>query len=417
MTQDKNWMIEHITKCRVCGGQRLNQVFDMGPMPLANALRVVKNPPNMRFPLTLLFCEDCSLVQIRETIDKGILFSGDYLYYSSQSKTMVQSARELAEENITFQPLTQDDLVMEAASNDGYLLQHYVKAGVRVIGVDPAVECAKVAETVGVKTDVEFFTANYAEKYRGAVTIFHANNVLAHTYDQNDFVRGISIVLKDEGLAIIEVPYLGNMIEHREFDTIYHEHLCYFSLTALNRLFMRHGLVIVDVEQLAIHGGSIRVFVHKGKSTPSTAVRYMLADEQKRGMHIWKYYADFGARANMLGADLWRLFDKIHRANSSAKIAGYGAAAKGNQLLSYFNIDFLERVIDSTPAKQGKFMAGVDTKIVKPFGDLHGSMIDDIDYVLILAWNFKDEIMAKHPQFKGKWIVPIPDVQIVQRKD
>jgi SAM-dependent methyltransferase len=404
----KDEVLSNIAKCRVCGSGRLNVVFDMGQMPLANALRTTLTP-NPRYPLTLLFCEDCSLVQIRETIDKSVLFSSDYLYYSSQSKTMVESARALVDDIYFTRELGPDDLVMEAASNDGYLLQHYVAAGTRVIGVDPATECAKIAATVGVKTDVEFFTAEYAKKYADQVSVFHANNVLAHTYDQNDFVRGVSIVLKDDGVAIIEVPYLGSMIKNREFDTIYHEHLCYFSLTSLQRLFHQHGLSITDVVQCEIHGGSLRIFVSKGRKQPSAAVRYHLAQEQRQGMHVWNYYADFGARANMLGADLWRTFDKIHRDDYSG-VAGYGAAAKGNQLLSYFNIDFLDYVIDSTPAKQGKFMAGVDTAIVRPF---EFQAYDDPARVLILAWNFKDEIMAKHPEFKGKWIVPIPDVQVV----
>ncbi len=398
-----------IDKCRVCGSGRLDQVFDMGNLPLANGLRDTRKPA-ARYPLTLLFCEECSLVQIRETLDPEVLFSPDYVYYSSQSKTMVDSAAKLVKQMIAERVLGPADLVMEAASNDGYLLQHYVAENVPVIGVDPARKAAEVAETKGVKTDVQFFTAVYAERYRKSVAVFHANNVLAHTHSQNDFVRGIATVLRDDGVAVIEVPYLGEMIEHREFDTIYHEHLCYFSLTALQTLFRQHGLEITDVERLPIHGGSLRLFVRKpaGPFGPSAKIRALLRDEQRRGMHLWKHYADFGERVNRLGMDLWRTFDWIHRNEGNVPIVGYGAAAKGNQLLSYFKIDFLPFVVDSTPAKQGKFMAGVDTKIVPPEGHAEWG-----DHILILAWNFKDEIVAKHPDFKGKWIVPIPDVQVI----
>lgn len=405
--------ISFIRKCRVCGGGRLQPVFDMGLMPLANALRTDK-APNQRYPLTLLFCEECTLVQIRETIDPSVLFSDNYLYYSSQSETAVSSARALAEKMIKSHDLQVGDLVMEAASNDGYLLKHYLASGASVIGVDPAREAAKIAAEVGVHTDVEFFSARYAEKYRDMVDVFHANNVLAHVQNQNDFVRGIEMVLRPGGVAVIEVPYLGKMISHREFDTIYHEHLCYFSLTSLQRLFSQHGLSIRHVDMLSIHGGSLRVFVMKGKATQSQETRDLLRLEQRDGMHLWNYYADFGARANMLGSDLWRLFDRIHRNRPDARISGYGAAAKGNQLLSYFDIDFLNSVIDSTPAKQGKYMSGVNTLISSPSHEYFGEKwTEHTDFVLILAWNFKEEIMAKHPDFKGKWIVPIPDVQLV----
>jgi SAM-dependent methyltransferase len=397
-----------ISKCRVCGSARLNHVFSMGNMPLANALRLDPRAENDKYPLTLLFCEDCSLVQIREDVDKEVLFSKDYVYYSSQSKTMVESSRILAEGLIQSELLDETSLVMEAASNDGYLLQHYVNKGVRVIGFDPAEKTAEVAKTKGVPTRIEFFGTDAARGYTGEVDVFHANNVLAHTSNQNDFVAGIAKVLKDTGVAVIEVPYLGHMIDRREFDTIYHEHLCYFSLTALSRLFSQHGMAIAKVEELPIHGGSLRIFAKRGKAPPDYLVRSILAREQRDGMHLMKYYSDFGERVNRLGTELWRTFDRIHRKMPGAKIAGYGAAAKGNQLLSYFDIDFLEYVVDSTPAKQGKYMAGVPTPIVSP----QNANLPDQDYVLLLAWNFKKEIMAKHPEYKGAWIIPVPNVVI-----
>ena len=406
-----------IKGCRICGNRDLDQIFDMGPMALANAIREV-DTFNTRYPLTLLFCPKCSLVQIRETVDPNVLFNSGYVYYSSQSKTMVESARELAER------LTEGRkhrLVMEAASNDGYLLQYYLKLGHPVVGVDPAVDCAHVAAEKGVRTDLEFFGSEYAKRYAGQVAIFHANNVLAHTSDQNDFVEGIKTVLAPDGIAVIEFPYLGKMIENREFDTIYHEHLCYFSLSAFSTLVQLHDLVVYDVEKLPIHGGSLRVYVrHPVSPIPEdpTLAHKIFCDERNSGMHFRSYYADFGERVNRLGVDLWRTFDDVHRSYPGASIAGYGAAAKGNQLLTYFGMgpEVIEKVYDSTPAKQGKFMAGVSVPIVAPDPELR-----DMDYVLILAWNFKDEIMAKHPQFNnprtgGKWIVPIPNVEILNKE-
>jgi SAM-dependent methyltransferase len=300
-------------RCRACGAEDgLEPILDLGPMPLANRLLTAEqlNEPEPTFPLRLVFCRCCTLLQITETVPPEILFR-NYLYFSSFSDAMVRHAREIAERTIAERGLGSDSLVMEAASNDGYLLQHFARRGVPVLGIEPARNVASVARDHGVPTVSEFFGSELAVQFRRegkGADIFFANNVLAHVADLNDFVRGIQRLLKADGRAIIEVPYAKDMLDKVEFDTIYHEHLCYFSLTALDRLFREHRLLIEAVERLPIHGGTLRLFVGHEKAIRSRlTVTDLLSEEARWGVDRPEGYRDFAGRVECLKASLYHL--------------------------------------------------------------------------------------------------------------
>jgi SAM-dependent methyltransferase len=414
-----------IGQCRICGFSQLHDVLEFGSMPLANSLetaeeRVRNDGP--RAPLTLTFCEECSLVQIRETVDPETLF-GHYLYFSSVSSAFVQHARELAERTIRRQGLRKDSLVVEAASNDGYLLRHYRDAGVPVLGVEPAENIARVAEDAGIRTRCRFFSEAEAEEIvhdHGQADVFHANNVLAHVADQNDFVRGVRRVLKPGGIAIFEFPYLGKMIENLEFDTIYHEHLCYFSMTSATKLFEQNGLAVLDVEHLSFHGGSLRVTVgHPVWSYPlwsvedarGPKVKDLIGEEHHRGLDRVDRYLKFVAQVNRLGMTLWQVIFDIKRAGGL--IAAYGASAKGSTLMNYFGIDddVLEFVADRSLHKQGLFTPGNHLPILSPDELIR----QRVTHALLLTWNFYEEISSQNREWLdrgGVWIIPLPLVTV-----
>jgi hypothetical protein len=400
--------------CRSCGAKGLELVLSLGRTPLANSLLtqddLVRAEPT--FPLDLAFCPGCSLVQITETVPPEQLFS-EYLYFSSVSDALLAHARELVERVIDGRRLTASSRVIELASNDGYLLQYYVARGVPVLGIDPAANVARVAIERGVPTLVEFFGTDLARRLRGqgeTADVIHANNVLAHVADLNGFVEGIALLLKDDGVAIIEAPYLKDLIDHCEFDTIYHEHLCYYSLTALDRLFRRHGLHLEDVERLPIHGGSLRVSVGKrGAATPAVAA--LLSEEAAWGVDRFATYRDFGARVEALKASLRSTLAEFKRRGD--RIAAYGAAAKGSTLLNYFGIgrETLDFVVDRSPHKQGRFMPGVHIPIRAP-----ERLLEEMpDEVLLLTWNFADEILEQQKTYRklgGRFIIPVPEVKV-----
>ncbi len=284
-------------RCWSCGGGDLAPVLDLGRTPLANSLVRPEDAAlaDAAFPLELAFCRGCALVQITESVPPSQLFS-EYLYFSSFSDTMLRHARALVERLTRDRKLGPSSLVVEVASNDGYLLQYYRDAGVQVLGVEPAQNIAKVAVEKGIPTVADFFGDALAQRLRAEgrrADVMHANNVLAHVPDLNGFVRGFKTLLADDGVAVFEAPYVRDMIEGVEFDTIYHEHLCYFSLTALDGLFRRNGLAVVRVERVPIHGGSLRVFVsHEGTPADET-VAAMLADERREGLDALPYYEQF----------------------------------------------------------------------------------------------------------------------------
>ena len=404
--------------CRSCGADRLVSVLDLGTTPLANALIVSEalSQPEERFPLELAFCERCALAQITESVPPGKLFR-EYLYFSSFSDTMLRHAEAIADRLRGERGLGPSSLVVEVASNDGYLLQFYKRAGIPVLGIEPAANIARVAEGErGIPTLCDFFgtdlAARLAQEGKRA-DIVHGNNVLAHVPDLNGFVRGIATVLKPGGLAVFEVPYVGDMVERLEFDTIYHEHLCYFSLSALVPLFGRHGLAIVRVERLDIHGGSLRVFAaHSQGASADETVQAMLVREECDGLAQSAYYADFAERVRRLGRALTRVLQDLKK--SGARIAAYGASAKGSTLLNTFGIgsDLLDFVVDRSSYKQGRYTPGTHLPISAP-----ARLLEEMpNYVLLLTWNFEREILAQQEEYRrrgGLFVVPLPDVRIV----
>ena len=406
------------TTCRSCGGPNLSPVLSLGSTPLANALRTREqlSLPEPQFPLDLVFCSDCSLVQITETVPPEQLFS-DYPYFSSFSDTMVARCRDLVRRIVKEKALGGSSLAAEVASNDGYLLQFYNEAGVPVLGIEPASNIAAVAVKKGIRTICDFFGADLADslvRQYGRADVIHVNNVLAHVANLNGVVQGLRRFVKDEGAIVIEVPYVRDMIEKLEFDTVYHEHLCYFSLTALNMLFGRHGLTIDDVERLEIHGGSLRVFagMEGNRHKQSARVTELLHEERNVGVDRADFYRGFGPRVDRLKNDLVTLLKELQR--SGKRVAAYGASAKGSTLLNYFGIGAadLEFVADRSTVKQGRYTPGTHLPIKAP----EALMEERPDYVLLLTWNFADEILRQQEPYRrqgGKFIIPIPEVQVV----
>jgi SAM-dependent methyltransferase len=407
--------------CRSCNSTGLISILNLGHTPLANGLLTAEqlSDPEATYPLELVFCKHCTLIQITETVPPEQLFR-EYFYQSSFSDTMLRHARQLAGKLLRDRNLDGRSLVVEVASNDGYLLQFYQQAGVPVLGIEPAQNIARIAREKGITTIGEFFGVEAAEKLRDEgkrADVIHANNVLAHVADLNGFVRGLGLLLKDEGLAVIEAPYVKDMIDRSEFDTIYHEHLCYFSLTALSTLFVRHGMVIQDVERLDIHGGTLRIYAGKaghgaGAANSSSAVEYLLKEEAEWGVGQLEFYSGFGTKIEHLRSDL---LSQMRRLKSDQKrIAVYGASAKGSTLLNYFGIgtETIDFVVDRSVLKQGHYTPGTHLPIYSP-----AKLLETMpEYTLLLTWNFADEVLEQQAEYRrrgGRFIIPIPEVKIV----
>jgi SAM-dependent methyltransferase len=404
-----------VTACRSCGATRLDLVLSLGRTPLANALLKEDelSKPEATFPLDLVFCPECALVQITETVPPEQLFS-HYLYLSSFSDTMVKHSEELATRLIKQRNLDAASLVMEIASNDGYLLQFYKRAGVPVLGIEPAANIARVAEDKGIPTLVRFFGKDLGQELHATgsrADVIHANNVLAHVADLNGFVEGLALALKPNGVAVIEAPHVKPMIERLEFDTIYHEHLCYYSLTALKPLFKRHGLEIVDVFEIPLHGGSLQVHAAL-KGSPSDRVARLLDEERTAGVGNAEFYKDFGDKVRALKKDLVAMLHDL--TSKKSQIAAYGASAKGSTLLNYCGVgrETLEFVADRSTVKQGLYTPGTHLPIKAP----EALLAEMPDHVLLLTWNFADEILEQQAAYRkqgGRFIIPVPEPQIV----
>jgi SAM-dependent methyltransferase len=403
--------------CRSCESCSGNEVIDLGLQPLANNLLPV--PPEQageepRFPLIVDVCNDCFLMQLRELVPPVRLFS-EYLYFSSFSDSMLRHAREAMERHTAEHSLGAESLVVEIASNDGYLLQYFNQRGIPSLGIEPAANIAKVAQQKGIDTRVEFFSKALAgtlvEEGKKADLIL-GNNVFAHVPDVNDFVAGIAALLKPEGVAALEFPWGHEMVRNLEFDTIYHEHVYYFNAVALVPLFRRHGLEIFRIEKLPIHGGSLRIHASRtGTRAVESSVHEIVEEETSAGATTAGYYEEFSQAVVNLKKDLLHLLaDLIGKGHS---IAAYGASAKGSTLLNYCSIGrkTLSFIVDRSTYKQGKFSPGMHLPILPPESLLEKHP----DYTLLLTWNFADEILAQQKAYRdagGRFIIPVPKPSI-----
>jgi SAM-dependent methyltransferase len=403
--------------CKGCGSGNLEVILSLGEQPLANALRTIAeaDAPEPRYPLDVAFCAACSLTQLTVSVPPEILFA-EYAYFSSYSPSVVSNARDLVADIVRTRQLDGSDLAMEIASNDGYLLRHYQQAGVPVLGIDPAENVAAVAIADGVPTLCEFFGARIGEQLRAAghrASVVHAHNVLAHVPDISGMLHGIASVLRDDGRVIIETPYVRDLVDRVEFDTVYHEHLFYYSLTSLDRLLSAHGLGLVDVERIPIHGGSLRVTAALDGAAPTTDTVAVLLDEESRlGIDQRDYYRDFGARVAHLCAELHDLILRLRGAGR--RIAGYGAAAKATVLLNTLGIghEAIEFVVDRNPHKQGRLVPGTRIPIL-PVEHLVEEHPDD---TVLFVWNFADEVLEQQSEYRargGRFLIPIPEPRLV----
>jgi SAM-dependent methyltransferase len=404
-------------ECRSCGGKRGQLILDLGRQPLANNLLRPEDldKPEPRFPLRLFLCLDCWLLQIADLVPPVELFS-EYFYFSSFSDAMLRHARQTAKRYQDEFTLGPRSLVVEVASNDGYLLKNFVAAKIPCLGIEPAANIAEVARKNGVPTMAEFFGAALAGKLKAdgkSADLLLGNNVFAHAPDTNDFVAGLGELLKPDGRIILEFPHAVDFIGKCEFDTIYHEHIFYFSLTALLPLFARHDLEIFHVERLPIHGGSLRLFAgHRGAHAVRDSVAALLAEETGLGLATPDYYAGFTRQAGAIKSALVDCLGELKRQGKS--IAAYGAAAKGSTLLNFCGLgrETFDFVADRSTFKQGWFTPGLHLPIVPPEHLLEKMPA----YTLLLTWNFADEILAQQRAYRergGKFIVPIPEAKIV----
>jgi SAM-dependent methyltransferase len=403
--------------CRSCGSTDLRPFLDLGRTPLPDALVDVGADRSREewFPLAVAFCPDCTLVQITEEVSAEKMFVDNYHYYSSFSDHLLKHSRDHALGLVETRGLGAVNLVVELASNDGYLLKNFVEAGVPVLGIDPSPGPAAAAVEAGVPTLREFFGIDLARRLvaegRRADVII-ANNVMAHVPDLNGFVAGMKVLLADDGLITVENPYVRDLIDHCEFDTIYHEHYCYFSCTAVQALVRRHGLWLNDVEYFEqLHGGTLRWHIGHHDRRSDTLLGY-LREEEQRGLTGASAYTSFADRVRGVCTDLAGHIGDLRAGGRT--VAAYGAAAKGAMMLNHAGLgtDLVEFVVDRNPHKQGKLMPGTHQPVRSP----DALVTERPDYVLLLAWNFRDEIMAQQSEYLdrgGRFIVPVPTPEVV----
>jgi 2-polyprenyl-3-methyl-5-hydroxy-6-metoxy-1,4-benzoquinol methylase len=403
-------------RCRFCAAPLTTTLVDLGTMPLANSFVTPEEAAHeRRFPLQVRVCSSCFLVQASDSLSPDAIFS-DYVYFSSYSDSWVEHARRFAEAAVTRYGLTSRSLVVEVASNDGYLLQHFARKGVPVLGIEPAANVAQTARAKGITTEVTLFgtdTARRIAAQKGLADLIVANNVLAHVPDIRDFVSGFAILLKPEGVASFEVPHVLNLLRQVQFDTIYHEHFSYLSLLAIERVFSATAMKAIDVEEIPTHGGSLRVYAARQDSarSPSRNLDALRAREHDARLDRLEGYSDFGARVDAIKADFLGFLAQAK--SGGRKIAAYGAAAKGNTFLNYCGVsnEDIVCVFDRSAAKQNKLLPGSHIPVLAP------ERLADIkpDYLVILPWNIADEIRAQNRALStwgGKFVTAIPQLRI-----
>jgi len=405
--------------CRFCESTLTDKFLSLGKTPLANSYLTDETLGKMEpfYPLELYVCRECYLVQLLEFENPIKIFS-IYAYFSSYSTSWVNHARQYAEHMVDTYHFTRESLVVELGSNDGYLLQFFKNNGVPVLGIEPAENIAHIAIEKGIPTEVAFFSREYSEHIRAEhqpADLIIGNNILAHVPDLNDFVAGMANLLGDSGIITMEFPHLLKLMELNQFDTIYHEHFSYFSLLAAVNVFRRHGLEIFDVEELSTHGGSLRIYAkHRGDDAHPVqpSVDNLLQNEKQSGLDRLDYYYDFGHKVRRIKREIQRFF--LETKSEGKSIAGYGAPAKGNTLLNYCGIDtdYIDYTVDLNPYKQNRYLPGANIPIFHP---------DHIretqpDFVFILPWNLKDEIMEQMHfirEWGGQFVLPIPRIEII----
>jgi hypothetical protein len=405
-----------LESCRVCGGGPLKPFLDLGETPLANSFLTKERlgAAEPRYPLALVFCGGCALVSLSGVVDPEVMFR-DYLYVSGTSDTMPRHFAELGTEVVDRFVGTPGGLVVEIGSNDGTLLRAVNGRGARVLGVEPATNIAAIAERAGVPTVNDFFSARLARTLRakhGPARAVLANNVVAHVHDVRDLVAGVHDLLDADGVMVMEAPYLVDLLDHVEYDTVYHEHLSYFAFAPLVRLMANAGLHVFDVRRVAVHGGSLRVYASRDPRPAAAEVGRLRAVERERRLETLAPYEAFADRVRAQRASLVALLRRLR--SGGKRVVGYGAPAKGNTMLNYCEIDttLLDYTVDKNPLKQGMFTPGMRLS-VRPVETL---LTDQPDYALLLAWNFADEILRQQASYReggGQFIHPLPEPRIL----
>ncbi len=405
-----------IAVCRVCEGKSLHRFLSLGSMPLANGFVRAEQLGmcNDCYPLDVCFCGDCGLVQLEHVVAPEIMFK-EYSFLTGASEPARLHFAQLARGVIQKFGVPPGSLVIDIGSNDGTLLQSFKLFNMRVLGIEPATNVAELAASCGIETINSFFTERLAQEVRaerGRARVITAANVFAHVHDLGDLLRGVNCLLADDGVFVIEVPYLVDMIDKLEFDTIYHEHLSYFSMRPLAALFANFNMNIMEVERLGMAGGSIRVFVDKSDQSSSPSVDTLLKLEAEKGLYSTETYLKFAPEVSQIKEMLLSLLYSLKA--QGATIIGYGAPAKGNVLLNYCKIgtDVLDYIIDTTPFKQGCYSPGMHIPVL-PESQFHEK---PPDFALLLAWNYADAILSKEEEYQssgGKFIIPIPKPRLV----
>lgn len=407
-------------KCRFCKTELTNVFIDLVSSPAANSFLTKEqlDEPETFYPLKVFTCDRCFLVQIAEYKKSDSIFDDKYVYFSSYSSSWLQHAKRYTEKMISRFEFSEQSQVVEIASNDGYLLQYFKEKNIPVLGIEPTANTANVATIKGIETIVEFFGTTLAKELilqNRKADLLLGNNVLAHVPDIVDFVAGMKLVLKEEGVITMEFPHLMQLIDNNQFDTIYHEHFSYLSFYTVKRIFESQGLELFDVEELTTHGGSLRIYA-KHKQDPSKPisenVQELLKKELEKGINSLDYYNNFQQKALQAKLDFTNFL--LRQKIEGKKVAAYGAAAKGNTLLNYCGIknDAIEYVVDANPHKQNKWLPGSHIPVVSE----KSLMETQPDFIVIFPWNLKEEIVRNLDyvkEWKGKFVIPIPNLEVI----